>query len=133
MFQKHWNNVAPAAFFLCKETALYFTCKGSEKYPPGRVEYTETTKFILLFLYIVSFQCFHSVMVKCKSPLLMGVFLGHYKKVASSRVSFHFISLKCESVLYTGCRKLSNMNKRSLYDGCISLHHIKAKKCFLNG
>ena len=58
----------------------YFTGKWSVKYPPGRVEYTETTKFILLFLHIVTVQCFYSVIVKCESLLLMGGILLHFAK-----------------------------------------------------
>ena len=60
---------------------LYFTGKCSVKYPPGRVEYAETTKFILSFLYIVTVQCFYSVMAKCKSPLLMVIISLHFTKV----------------------------------------------------
>lgn len=60
---------------------LYFTGKCSVKYPPGRVEYAETTKFILSFLYIVTVQCFYSVMAKCKSPLLMVIISLKWKSV----------------------------------------------------
>lgn len=48
--------------------------------PAERVKYAETTKFILSFLHIVTVQCFHSVMVKCKNPLLMGGILLHFTK-----------------------------------------------------
>lgn len=66
-----------------------------------------------------------------KSPL-NGCLFGTSQKVASARVPFHFISLKCESVLYTGCRELSDSNRCSLYDGCMSLHCAKVQKYFLN-
>ena len=48
--------------------------------PAGRVKYTETTKFILSFLYIGNVQRFYSVAIKRKSPLLMGGILLHFTK-----------------------------------------------------